>query len=53
MNKIVSFLLPLLLLATLSGCSSTTEKMVSLSISSQPGEADIYIDGKLKGITPS
>ena len=53
MNKIISFLLPLLLLATLSGCSSTTEKMVSLSISSQPGEADIYIDGKLKGITPS
>jgi len=53
MNKIVSLLLPLLLLATLSGCSSTTEKMVSLSISSQPGEADIYIDGKLKGITPS
>lgn len=53
MNKIASFLLSLLLLATLPGCSSTTGNMGSLSISSEPGKADIYINGKLKGITPS
>ena len=43
MNKIASFLLSLLLLATLPGCSSTTGNMGSLSISSEPGKADIYI----------
>lgn len=52
MKKKYLFTLSLILLSVLSGCSLTTDKMGSLSISSKPGQADIYVNGKLKGNTP-
>ena len=51
MKKILPYLLLPLFVTFLPGCSLITTKG-SLSISSQPGNAEIYINGKLKGKTP-
>ena len=51
-NHHLFIILPLLLLTILSGCSLQTSNLGSLSVSSKPGMADIYINGKLKGNTP-